>query len=59
MVSASETYRQAHYEIPNSSIYRKSGEDLERISDGLPASSGTFISILESNINSYLICINI
>ncbi len=53
IISTSKTPWQAHsLESANSSIYRKSGEEWEIISNGLPASSGTIISILASNPNT-------
>lgn len=53
ILSTSETARQAHIlEEANSSIYRKSGVEWELISNGLPTSRGTIISILSSNPNT-------
>jgi len=53
IISTSKSSWQAHsLENANSSIYRKSGEEWEIISNGLPASSGTIISILASNPNT-------
>src|SRR5207249_5038132 len=53
IISASETPWQAHsLEDANSSIYRKSGEEWEIISNGLPTSSGTIISMLASYPNT-------